>query len=576
MSTILLCLLFLLLVVDSVCIDKPDQFDPSWIKIERTNPNNSIELLFALKQQNVNVLINTLLNVSNPLHSKYGQYLSNTDIHEMIKPSHSTINVIQQWLLSFDIEQHNINNKTINGDFLTALTTVETAQNILNCTYYNYYNIKIGTQYIISRLDTHCNYDIPSYISHHLDFISPTKRFPAIKNINHSNHSNYSRPYQIVTPPFIEQLYQINNTTAQSPLNKQGIASFLDEYFTDSDVSAFWNKYDITTDNLNLITRTSNSGVQPSGYGDIASINVEYMTSIGQNISTEIWYTNNTTDIDTITADPFLLFLLDILNSTNPPWLFIIAYSDYEFNLGYEYCSRCNTEFAKLGTMGITMLITSGDYGVGNDEQCCSQNPQIFCPMFPSSSPYITTIGGTTGGIIGKSPTGESAYHPSGGGFSNFFEMPQYQMSAVEDFISSSINQKVLPNKTLFNETGRAYPDISGQSYLCDYIIQDTNPYFSGTACGISIVGAIFSLLNDFRFVNNFTSLGFLNPFIYQVVNKDNLALNDVACGCPNNACMNVKGFVAIKGWDAVTGWGTPNYQKLKQNVLLNPSTGNR
>eukprot|EP01083_Nonionella_stella_P267404 903381_1 len=95
----------------AIYIDKPDQFDPSWIKIQRTNLNRSIELLFALKQQNVNALEDTLLKVSNPSDANYGKHLSTTEIHTIVAPSTETINTITKWLISFGINKYNINNK---------------------------------------------------------------------------------------------------------------------------------------------------------------------------------------------------------------------------------------------------------------------------------------------------------------------------------------------------------------------------------------------------------------------------------------------------------------------------------
>jgi tripeptidyl-peptidase-1 len=58
----------------------------------------------------------------------------------------------------------------------------------------------------------------------------------------------------------------------------------------------------------------------------------------------------------------------------------------------------------KLGLLGISVLYSSGDYGVaGNGGQCISANGSYidqshggrFNPAFPSTCPYVTSVGAT-------------------------------------------------------------------------------------------------------------------------------------------------------------------------------------
>eukprot|EP00760_Papus_ankaliazontas_P006233 PhM_4_TR12956/c0_g1_i1/m.60128/K01279/TPP1, CLN2; tripeptidyl-peptidase I len=58
------------------------------------------------------------------------------------------------------------------------------------------------------------------------------------------------------------------------------------------------------------------------------------------------------------------------------------------------YVARTNDEFKKLGLMGVTLVVSSGDDGaLGNFGNCTGQ--QQFDPMFPAASPFVTTVGGT-------------------------------------------------------------------------------------------------------------------------------------------------------------------------------------
>merc|ERR1711862_554549 len=79
-----------------------------------------------------------------------------------------------------------------------------------------------------------------------------------------------------------------------------------------------------------------------------------------------------------------------------------------------------------------------------------------------------------------------------------------------------------------YNTSGRAYPDIAAQASNFVVIVNRLPlPGVAGTSCASPTAAGIFSLLNDLRAQNGQSSLGFLNPLIYQ--NAD--AFNDVTTG---------------------------------------------
>merc|ERR1711865_895718 len=100
-----------------------------------------------------------------------------------------------------------------------------------------------------------------------------------------------------------------------------------------------------------------------------------------------------------------------------------------------------------------------------------------------------------------------------GGGFSNYWEMPEWQKDAVAKYLTES----GLPDqdKRQYNTSGRAYPDISAQASM--FIVIDNGvvePGVAGTSCASPAASGIFSLLNDARMQAGKSSLGFLNPMI--------------------------------------------------------------
>jgi len=86
-----------------------------------------------------------------------------------------------------------------------------------------------------------------------------------------------------------------------------------------------------------------------------------------------------------------LKFLYDVSNKTDVPSIFSISYGDTEDGVNENYAQRVNNEFMKAGVRGITLLVSSGDSGVGGSYSNCKK----FVPTFPAVSPYVTAVGGT-------------------------------------------------------------------------------------------------------------------------------------------------------------------------------------
>merc|ERR1711939_95996 len=59
-----------------------------------------------------------------------------------------------------------------------------------------------------------------------------------------------------------------------------------------------------------------------------------------------------------------------------------------------QYVARVNTEFQKIGLLGVSLLAASGDSGANGrtDGECTGT---VLHSSFPGSSPYITAVGAT-------------------------------------------------------------------------------------------------------------------------------------------------------------------------------------
>jgi len=115
----------------------------------------------------------------------------------------------------------------------------------------------------------------------------------------------------------------------------------------------------------------------------------------------------------------------------------------------------------------------------------------------------------------------ETAIGLSSGGFSSRWAMPAYQSAAVKAYLTG----KGLPSTSVgYNASNRAYPDISAQASGFTVVSNRIpEPGVAGTSCASPTASGVIALLNDARLVAGKTTLGFLNPWIYQANSTDML-----------------------------------------------------
>nr|KAF6468369.1 tripeptidyl peptidase 1 [Rousettus aegyptiacus] len=540
---------------------EPDQqrtLPPGWASLGRADPEEELILTFALRQQNLERLSKLVQAVSDPRSPRYGKYLTLEDVAELVRPSPLTLRTVQKWLLAAGAWNcHSVTTQ----DFLTCWMSVRQAELLLSgAEFHRYVGGPTKTHVVRSPRP----YQLPKALAPHVDFVGGLHRFPPTSSLRQRPEPQVAGTIGLhlgVTPSVIRERY---NLTAQdvgsgTTNNSQACAQFLEQYFHDSDLAEFMRLFGGNFAHQESVARVV--GQQGRGRAGIeASLDVQYLMSAGANISTWVYSSPGRHE----SQEPFLQWLLLLSNESALPPVHTVSYGDDEDSLSSTYIQRVNTEFMKAAARGLTLLFASGDSGAG----CWSTSGRHqFRPSFPASSPYVTTVGGTSF----QNPfrvTSEIVDYISGGGFSNVFPRPSYQEEAVTQFLSSSPH---LPPSSYFNASGRAYPDVAALSD--GYWVVSNHvpiPWVSGTSASTPVFGGLLSLINEHRILSGHPPLGFLNPRLYQ---QRGAGLFDVTRGC-HESCLNEEvqgqGFCSGPGWDPVTGWGTPNFPALLK-TLINP-----
>lgn len=256
-----------------------------------------------------------------------------------------------------------------------------------------------------------------------------------------------------------------------------------------------------------------------------------------------------------------------------PTKVISVSYAQNEADLTMRYERRQCMEYLKLGLAGTTVIFASGDQGVaGTQNKCIDLNNRrytngtdgAFNPTFPASCPFVTSVGATQIRPDATVFDAEIACETrifSGGGFSNFFALPDYQATAVKSWFSNH-PPPYGPDRFNNSQVTRGIPDISANGAKHTVIVNGKSLLAHGTSLAVPVIASILTLINEARINLGKSSIGFVNPVLYAHPE----AFNDITSG--NNPGCGTPGFEAVEGWDPVTGLGTPRFPRLLEIYL--------
>ncbi|RPD57829.1 family S53 protease [Lentinus tigrinus ALCF2SS1-7] len=534
---------------------------PHFVPLHSTPSDSAVTLTLALPPTNIEGLHTALYDVSNPASPKYGKHLSKAEVEAFVAPKPESIKAVTNWLATHDLKPEVVSSS---GDMLRINLPVSTANSLLSANFTEFLDKNTHT-----TLTRTLSITIPAEVEDHVQFVFPTTQYvstfisapissrPSVEVVQPPKSlSKRATPpamcSQQIYPECLQDLYNIPTAAASASNNSLAVSGYLSEMATEDDLSTFFTslRTDVATAPTFEIVSVD-SGIT-SGNGTLeASLDIQYTVGIATGVPTTFYSVGDSS------ATGFIDLVNYFLAQDEVPLVLSTSYGFNEIGFtGSEDVAQtfCNA-YAQLGARGTSVIFCSGDNGVysfGYNSQCSAAGT-TFGPTFPSTCPFLTSVGGTQG----INPEVVAPF--SSGGFSNIFARPDYQSSAVSSYLAALGST----NSGLYNTTGRGFPDVSAQAL--NYLIRESGAWelVLGTSASTPTFASIVALLNDERLKAGKAPLGFVNPLLYS---QGANAFNDITNGT-NNGC-GAEGFPALAGWDAATGLGTPDYSKLLSVVM--------
>ncbi|KAJ7259168.1 peptidase S8/S53 domain-containing protein [Mycena haematopus] len=512
------------------------------------SPTQEIELLVAIAQSNIAGLAKVVDAVSVPSSPSYGHYLTAAEVAEYVKPTNESVSAVTDWLTP---NVASLKPFSPAGDIMKVTLTVEQAETIFT-TRFNTFAYAANGQQTIRAL----NYSLPSALQQHILFVHPIISFtPPLQRS--AQNTVYKRkvpltrrqsliPCEDVSRPYcIQQFYGIPNTTISgSTTNSIGVAGYNTdadgEYANLDDLASFLNEFrpDIAGNTFSVALLNGAQNLQDNSGGLEGQIDIQYTVGVAGNVPTTYVLDLNPS-ADAVTS--WMDVINWLLTQEEPPTVFTTSYANEEGGITLSASTSVCNGYMQLAAMGISMIFASGDGGANDNNAGCTS----FVPMFPSTCPYVTSVGGT----FFQPPT---AFVSSGGGFSNYFPVPSYQAADTSAYLESIGDEY----SGMYNPNGRGFPDVAAEWEV--YIVNDGGmTTIGGTSCATPIFASFIALVNDRLIAAGKPVLGFLNPLLYSTGRG---GLDDVTTGQSSGCSGSTGGWSAATGWDPISGLGTPDF----------------
>ncbi|MGI0088207.1 MAG: S53 family peptidase, partial [Nitrosotalea sp.] len=310
--------------------------------------------------------------------------------------------------------------------------------------------------------------------------------------------------------------------------------------YSESDLKSYFAKIGLSAPKVSAVSvdGASNSPAgSPDGPDGEVMLDIEVAGSIAPQASIAVYFAPNTDAgfLDAINAA--------VHDNVNKPSVLSISWGAAESNWTSQALSAFNQAFQNAAALGITVCAAAGDNGSSD-----GVGDGLAHVDFPASSPYVLGCGGTRVNSSNNKIVSETVWNDlpnggaTGGGISDFFDLPSWQSGA-----------KIPPSSNPGGRKGRGVPDVAGDADPVtgyDVLVDGESAVIGGTSAVAPLYAGLIAVMNQ----SIGRPIGYLNPLLYTKVSGSVFA--DITSG--NNGS-----YKASTGWDACTGLGRADGAKL-------------
>ena len=351
-------------------------------KQDRAGHDHPHEVIFVIQQKNMDELTRILHDVSDPHSPNYGQHWTRDEVVDFTSNTEGRDAVVSY----LHMNGASVVSETLAGEYISAKAPIKVWEKIFNTEFFSF--IMTHDDNSIETLIRAEHYSIARDLNKHVASVFNTieifgkpygliSRAPPASKVGRFSSTDGGW----MTPSKLRAYY--NMSDAMGSINStQAVFAGGDQYYSPQNLVDFQasqgspvmpavREYGDHSNDTKCI-------VSPNSCAE-ANMDMQYITTMSPLSPTTFWYADGW----------FTPWLITVANSINPPKVLSISYGAYEDGVAASTFDAFNAQAIKLGTMGVTILVASGDDGASGYNKCG------YVIDFLAASPYILSVGGT-------------------------------------------------------------------------------------------------------------------------------------------------------------------------------------
>ena len=358
-------------------------------KLFRVGHDYIHEVMFVIKQRNMDVLTNILHDLSDPQSSNYGHHWTREEVADFTSNPEARDAVVS-YLHS---NGASIFSESLAGDYIKAKASIKVWEKMFNTEFFLYRGKSVGD--VVRAEEYWLPKELDMHVTAVLQIVNMPISSPALKSyplkietdeskksisaLDWTQYRSDRRGY--TTPWLIRKYYNMSFTTEGSAKSTQAIFSKYSQRFSPTNLKVFQTdlmQLSMRPVNMSRYNSSNDALCTAMGVCDEGNLDTQYLMSTSSFSPTTFWYTH----------EMFSGFLFEVANTVKHPLILTISWGAPEKYIDTEDHQSFTEQAIKLGTMGVTIFASSGDSGA-NYRGCG------YTPIFPASNPYVTSVGGT-------------------------------------------------------------------------------------------------------------------------------------------------------------------------------------
>jgi tripeptidyl-peptidase I len=374
----------------------------------RVPPTQYHDVVFVIKQRNLDTLTRILHEVSDPASEEYGNHLSKEEIDDLTSNGDSN-EVVLAYLKSVGAKMVIVE---CSGELITARAPISLWERILDTEFHMFShkseNHASDTTDETDTLDGKTfirseKYSIPISLDDHIAFVLNTIQIPQLQSRRYqptevpSHEAAKSSAFSVsslytegsVSPQLLNDGYNIDDNTGHPRATQAALQGF-GQVFSPEDLTTFQSYYGIPIQAVNK--SQANMTVTPEwcvlnnlSICAESNLDIMYMMAVANTPTIHAYFR----------ASSMASWFLNLAHSKNPPLVLSLSYGADENRITKGEALIMANAAIRLGVRGVTIIVASGDDGVSSPYARSNPTQCGYVPSWPASCPYITSVGAT-------------------------------------------------------------------------------------------------------------------------------------------------------------------------------------